>query len=52
MSYQQMSEHFEVMVSAPVTYAELYNRLSREYLATGKDVTTQADNACIKKLSV
>lgn len=52
MSYQQMSEHFEVMVSAPVTYAELYTRLSREYLATEKDVTTQADNACIKKLSV
>ena len=48
MSYQQMSEHFEVMVSAPVDYGTLYKRLSREYMSTERDVTRKVDDECIR----
>lgn len=45
---QQLREHFETMVSAPVGYEVLYKRLSRKYMSTERDVTRKVDDECIR----
>ena len=47
-AYQKLSEHFETMISSLISYDTLYKRLSREYLATERDVTRKADDECIR----